>query len=281
VPQGTTLFSLRSRDASQAVEDHVDAVRDLDLAEKTLALTQDLFDHDAASRIALEQAQSDLAKAKARLARADDALSAIGLRRPDDPDATIDPRIPVTSPIAGTVIERHANDGQYVQPDPSPLLVIADLSQVWVEADVFERDLHLLRTGQSATVTTTAYPDEQFVARVDRISDLLDPATRAAKVRFVVANHSAQLKPEMFANVALLVDEQEQALAIPASAVITDGDQTFVYVEVDAHTFARRSVEVSADTHDLRRVLHGLAVGDRVVTAGAVQLRAQETGGAD
>ena len=277
VRQDETIFSLNSRDAAAAVEDQLDAVRDLDLAEKNLAMTQDLFDHQAASQSSLRQAQNDVAKAHARVDRTSGALDAIGVRHQDDPSKPIDPRVPVSSPVSGAVIERHVSDGQYVQPDPNPLLIVADLSQVWVEADVFERDLHLLRAGQAADVTATAYPDDQFHARVDRISDVLDPTTRTAKVRFVVANPSLQLKPEMFADVTLFVDELQQAISVPSAAVLTEGDRTFVYVQIDDRTFARRSVDVAPDSKNSRRILRGLTAGDRVVTAGVLLLRAQES----
>ena len=113
-------------------------------------------------------------------------------------------------------------------------------------------------------------------ARVDRISDTLDPTTRTAKVRFVVANPMLRLKPEMFVDVTLFVDELQQAMSVPAAAVLTEGDRTFVYVEIDAHTFARRSVDVASDARDTRRILRGVNAGDRIVTSGALLLRAQE-----
>lgn len=276
VRKNEPLFYLDSRDASSALEDHLDAHRDLDLAAKNVAMTQDLFDHQAASRFALEQAQTDLAKARARVDRTERALEAIGIHPSDDPAHPTDPRVPVMSPVDGAVVERHVSDGQYVQLDPSPLLTIADLSQVWVEADVFERDVHLLHPGETAQVTTAAYPDEAFQARVDRVSDVLDPQTRTLKVRFVVANPTSRLKPEMFATVVLFVDEQESVISVPATAVLTEGDRTFVYVAVGNAAFARRSVDVLPDAKDTRRVPRGLKPGDRVVTAGAVLLQAEE-----
>jgi cobalt-zinc-cadmium efflux system membrane fusion protein len=278
VRQGEAVFYLRSRDASSAIEDHLDAERDLDLSQKTVTITQDLYDHQGASRLALEQALNDLAKSRAHVDRTAAALATLGLK-PAGGEGPVDARIPVDSPITGAVIERHISDGQFVQPDPNPLLVIADLSSVWVEADAFERDIHLLRTGQSAEVTTAAYPDEQFRARVELISDVLDPATRTVKVRFLVTNPAFKLKPEMFATVTLFVEEQEQALIIPASAVLTEGDRTFVYVATGDRTFARRPVEIAAGAADTRRVVHGLQAGDRVVTSGVVQLRGLEDRG--
>jgi cobalt-zinc-cadmium efflux system membrane fusion protein len=270
---------LNSRDAAAAIEDAIEARHDLALDEKTLTMTQDLFDHQAASRIALQQAQTDLNKARSRIARADKALAAIGIQTDRDLDR-LDALVPVNAPIAGVVLERKVSERQYVQPDPNPLLTIADLSSVWVEADAFERDLRLLKVGESADVQTTAYPDMRFNAHVAHVGDVLDPATRTVKVRFQVANSSLRLKPEMFATVTLLVDDTEKAMTVPATAVLTEGERSFVYVALDERTFVRRFVEVASDSRDVRRILSGLKPGDRVATAGAVLLRGQEDRGA-
>jgi cobalt-zinc-cadmium efflux system membrane fusion protein len=276
VRKDQTLFSLNSRDAAAALEDHLDAHRDLDLAEKTLAVTKDLFDHQAASQLSLEQAQNDVAKAKTKVNRTEAALVAIGVSADDAAGGAIDARVPVISPIAGAVIETKVTEGQYVQTDSTPLVTIADLSEVWVDADVFERDVHLVHVGESAVVTTTAYPDDQFRARVERISETLDPATRTIKVRFLVSNPTLRLKPEMFADVVLALESTEDAISVPTSAIFTDGDRLFVYVAIDNVTFARRSIEAVSESADRRRILRGLAPGDRVVVDGAVLLRAQE-----
>jgi membrane fusion protein, heavy metal efflux system len=276
VRRGDQLFLINSREAATAIEEYLDGHRDLELAEKTLAMTQDLYEHQAASKIAFEQAQNDAHKARARVARAEGALRAIGLHAGSD-DAHLDPHVPIVSPLDGTVLERHVSDGQYVQPDPTPLLTIASLSTVWVEADVYERDLRLVHRGDTAEVATDAYPDERFRARVARIGDVVDPATRTVKVRFLVANPALHLKPEMFAAVTLFIRDVEQTITVPSTAVLTEGAAAFVYVAIDHRTFARRRVELgAAAASDARCIVKGLKPGDRVVTNGAVLLRGHE-----
>ncbi len=149
VRRGQPLFLLDSRDAAEALETHAASHRDLDLAEKTLTMTQDLFDHQAASRIALEQARTDVEKARTRVERTERALEAIGVR-PDEESDRLNPSVPVTSPIDGVVIDRHLSNGQYVQADSTPLLTVAKPSTVLGEADVFEHDVHALRLGPVA-----------------------------------------------------------------------------------------------------------------------------------
>jgi membrane fusion protein, heavy metal efflux system len=275
VRKGQALCAISSRDATAVVGEHTESHKDLELAEKTAAMTQDLFDHQAASRIALQQAQSDLAKATARVARNEQALRLLGLQSEADIDR-FDGRVLVVSPIAGAVIERHVTDGQFVQADSMPLIAVADSSTVWVMGDVFERDLHLVNVGDEAAITTTAYPGERFTGRVNYVSDVIDPMSRTAKVRVSVPNPHSRLKPEMFASIALGVGASDPALTVPASAVFTENGRSWVYVSTTAGHFARRSVDVDQDEGADRRVLSGLRAGDRVVTGGALLLREEE-----
>ena len=275
VRKGERLCAISSRDAAAAVGEDLEAHRDLDLAEKNAAMTQDLFDHEAASRIALQQAQNDLAKARGRVARTDETLRVLGLR--EDLDGSgFNGRMPVTSPIGGVVIERKVTEGQFVQPDVTPIMTLADLSTVWVLGDVFERDVRLVATGQTATIATAAYPGEIFFGTVNYISDSIDPASRTAKVRVSVGNAGNRLKPEMFASIALNVERHERAVSVPARAVITENAKTFVYVQTGPRQFVRRPVDVAQVSGDERRVVNGVRRGDRVVVDGALLLRQEE-----
>jgi len=275
VKKGQALCAINSREVTAAVGEHIESHKDLDLAEKTAAMTQDLYDHQAASKIALQQAQNDLAKARSRVARTEEALGVLGLRN-ENQLAQFNGRVPISSPLTGTIIERKVTDGQFVQTDSMPIITVADLSVVWVMGDIFERDLHLVTVGQTATVTTTAYPGEQFLGRVDYISDVIDPATRTAKVRVSVPNRNARLKPEMFASIALGVGEAEHVLTVPSRATFTEDGRTWVFVSTAPGRFVRRPIDVVQDEGTERRVLHGLRAGDRVVVDGALLLRQEE-----
>ena len=275
--KGENLFFIKSREVAAAVTEHLESHKDLDLDEKTYAMTKDLFEHQAASRISLQQAESDLAKAKARVARTEESLRVLGLDVHEmNPSGDLNSRIPVRTPLAGTVIERPVTEGQFVQPDSTPLLTIADLSSVWVLADIFERDLSQVKVGQRAEVKTEAYPEHRFMARVTRIGDIVDPATRTVKVRFLVSNPGVRLKPEMFASLILFLDESERGLTVPANAVFTERSRNFVYVRIADREFARRQVEVLADGSGRLRISSGLKQGEKVVSDGVLLLRQQE-----
>jgi cobalt-zinc-cadmium efflux system membrane fusion protein len=275
VKKGETLCAIRSREAAAAVAEHIESHKDLDLAEKTAVMTEDLFQHEAASKIALQQAQNDLAKARSRVTRTEDALRVFGL----DPEAdfsTFTGRVPIVAPIGGVVIDRKVTEGQFVQADSTPIVSVADLSTVWVMGDLFERDLPLASIGQSATITTTAYGAETFQGRVNYISDAIDPATRTAKVRVSVANPGARLKPEMFAAISLEATGHRRVMTIPAAAVFVEDGRSYVYTEIDRGTFVRRAVDVAAGEGSERRVLGGLRAGERIVVDGALLLRQRE-----
>lgn len=275
VAAGQTLCAISSREAAAAVEEYIESRTDLDLAEKQATLTRDLYDHQAASRIALQQSENDLGKAQARLARTGESLRVLGLVAEKDLKR-FNGRLPITTPISGVVVDRKVTEGQFVQTDSTPLVTVASLDSVWVMGDLFERDLRLVSRGQPATITTTAYPGETFRGRVDYISDTIDPSTRTAKVRVSVANPAGRLKPEMFVSITLQVSDHVRAVTVPSAAVFTEHGQSYVYVEVGRARFARRAIEVTQEDGTDRRVLAGLAPGDRVVVAGVLLLREEE-----
>jgi membrane fusion protein, heavy metal efflux system len=275
VRKGQIICALSSRDAAAAVGEHIESRKDLELAEKNASMTADLFDHQAASKMALQQAESDLAKARARVARTAEALRVLGLAVQDDV-ARFNGRVPIRAPIPGVVIERRVTDGQFAPSDGTPLLTVANLDTVWVIGDIFERDLRFVRRGQPASVTTSAYPGERFEGKVNYISESIDPASRTAKVRVSVANPAGRLKPEMYAAVALAVEGDDRAPTVPADAIFTEEGRSFVYVELAPGRFVRRAVEVAAGEGPSRRVVTGLRVGERIVVDGALLLRQEE-----
>jgi cobalt-zinc-cadmium efflux system membrane fusion protein len=274
VAKDQALFSIKSRDIAALVADYLQGQRDQDLAEKTYAMTKDLFEHQAASRISFQQAESDVAKAKAQVTRAEEALRIYGLDPKEAAQAGgAGALVPVRSSLSGTVIERTVTPGQFVQADSTALITIADLSTVWVLVDVFEQDLHLVRVGQRVNVAATAYPDRRFTAQVDRISDRVDPETRTLKVRLLVSNPGLLLKPEMFITASLVLNESTPGVTVPATAVFTEGERSYLFVALGGQRFERRLVTAAPDGAGRLRVTGGVRGGDRVVTDGALLLR--------
>lgn len=281
VKKGATLFVLSSREVAGAVADHLASQKDLDLSQKTYAMTKDLFEHQAASRISLQQAENELAKARAKVAQTEEVLRVLGFD--EIPESTVGAqasRVPIRAPIAGTVTERTITNGQFVGSDSTPLLTLADLSTVWVQADVFERDLHRIAAGQKADVTTAAYPDDHFRAEVSRIGTVVDAQTRTAKMRFVAANPGFRLKPGMFTIAELHVPSGAgRAPTVASRAVFVENGRSYAYVEASHGEFVRREIETLPGGADRLRVSRGLSLQDRVVTQGVLLLRARESDG--
>lgn len=270
------LFALSSREVAAAIAEHVTSRKDYELAQKTFAMTQDLFDHQAASRIALNQSRAEMEKASAKVQQSEESLRVLGVQGDVDVP-TLQARIQVRAPIAGTVIDRNVTNGQFVGPDAQqPLVTIADLSSVWVQADIFERDLRNISVNQKADVTTAAYPDAHFHAQVSLIGSTVDAQTRTAKVRFLVANPDARLKPGMFTSMSLFLPETSGALTVPAKAVFVENSHSFAYVQTAAREFQRRQIETVTSDSDRLRVISGLKAGERVVSEGVLLLRQLE-----
>jgi cobalt-zinc-cadmium efflux system membrane fusion protein len=167
--------------------------------------------------------------------------------------------------------------GQYSGGNVVELFTIGELDRVWVLADLFEMDLGRVKKGARVSVRVVAYPDKVFTGVIDWISDLLDPTTRIARVRASIANASRLLKPEMYATVSLSV-AGEETMALPRTAVLRIADQTVVFVADGSapdgrQRFLRRVVALNEDEGvDYVPVKGGLALGERVVTSGAILL---------
>ena len=187
--------------------------------------------------------------------------------------------IAFSSPVSGTVLQKNVFAGQYVQ-EGAELYLLADLSQVWLQAQVYESDLASLRVGQPATATVNAYPGQSFVGRIAFIEPVLDPQTRTARARIVLANPRGELKPGMFADARLQIPLGRR-LSVPRTALIDTGARKVVYVETAPGTFAARDVRVGSSARDRVEILGGLSEGEKVVSTANFFLdsQAQLSGG--
>jgi Cu(I)/Ag(I) efflux system membrane fusion protein/cobalt-zinc-cadmium efflux system membrane fusion protein len=173
--------------------------------------------------------------------------------------------IVVESPASGYIIERNALPNAYVQPD-TKLYTIADLSTIWVYANVFQNDVGRLRPGDTAQVTVDAYPGRHFNGRIDQILPQVDQATRTVRVRLVFSNPGLALKPGMYVNVAISVHLGRQ-MVIPASAVLQTGSRAVAFIDHGDGNLEPRTVETGPQIDDSVVVLSGLKAGEKVVTS--------------
>jgi membrane fusion protein, copper/silver efflux system len=176
----------------------------------------------------------------------------------------------IFSPLGGFVIKKEAFQGMKVMPDRE-IYTIADLSTVWVNADTYEIDLPHVRVGQQAAISLSYFPGHTFTGRVSWIAPVLDEKTRTAKVRLEFANHDYLLKPEMYANVEILIDVGKR-LAIPDEAVLDSGLRKVVFLDKGEGRFEPREVRLGAKYDGFFEVLSGLSAGEKILASASFLL---------
>lgn len=233
------------------------------LSRKELVTYEGALD---AAKLELRQAQSNVASARRAVAIARTRLGAYGV------SAGGGNLVQLTSPIDGTVTGRDATSGESIRPE-NELFNILNPSVVWVEGDVFEKDLPQVRPDMSAQITTDSVPNRVFTGRVSFIAADVNPETRAIRVRVAVPNPDGVLKPGMFVRMLFVGAVREQSLTLPEEAVQKDGGLMIVYVK-DGDTYLRREVSVGETVMGRTAIRSGLKPGEIVVTTGAYQLKA-------
>lgn len=215
------------------------------------------------------RARAEHEKARAALRAAADKLRMMGV----SPEKLSGSVFPLTAPFSGTVIEKKAVLGELAQPDAS-LFTVADLSILWIESDLFEKDLGKVKVGAQAAVTVSAYPGEVFKGLLTYISSTMDRETRTVKARVEVPNTDGRLKPEMFATVAIGTGGSVKALLVPEGAVLLLQGQPTVFV-AESGGFEPRAVEVGERVQGYAVLKSGVVAGESVVVSGAYALKAR------
>jgi len=242
-------------------KEQVSAKADLQAAENTL-------EKDQANMVALK------AKLEAYMKVAQERLNLLGA--PPDSAANViakqklDPWVVIRAPRAGLVIERTINPGE-MNDGTKQLFTLANLSQVWLIANIFEKDVEAVKTGQEATVTLDSVPGHPFPAKIIWVGDSISATTRTLPVRANVENPHFILKPNMFARIQISTGKIP-SLLVPKEAVIQKGDREFAFVPLDENTFQEREVTTGVEDDKNIEINSGLALGERVVSTGAMSL---------
>ncbi|HEY9773636.1 MAG TPA: efflux RND transporter periplasmic adaptor subunit [Planktothrix sp.] len=185
----------------------------------------------------------------------------------------VDPFVPVLAPESGIISERLVNVGELVDPT-KPLFTIGDYHNVWLKADVYEKDVSKVHEGQPIVLEVDSFPNEKFTGRLNYVADSINPDTRTLTVRAEVPNPGLKLKPKMFARMKILVGEN-RVLTIPTAAVQDAGTSKVVYVPIGGASFEERHIRLGNDYGDEVEVLQGVRPGERVVTKGSFDLRSE------
>jgi cobalt-zinc-cadmium efflux system membrane fusion protein len=272
VRTGQTLALLDSIELGDAQSAYLQAASRFATARADFERAEGLNRDQIISQKEYLRIRSEYQQSGAALRAAEDKLRLLGVPPPPATDRATSV-FPLIAPFAGTVIEKDAVLGELATPEKT-LFTVADLSVLWVQASLFEKDLAMVRVGAAAEVTVTAYPKAAFPGRVAYISEVFDKETRTVRARIEVKNPEGRLKPDMFAHAAIDAGGTTEAFLVPEEAVVLLQGQPTVYVE-DAHGFEPRAVQLGARYGGRVAITGGVGAGDLVVTAGAYALKAR------
>jgi cobalt-zinc-cadmium efflux system membrane fusion protein len=284
VSSGDALAMVSSPDFAAAVSSYRKAVATAANLRRIADQDEQLFNTDALSRRDLDQARTDADAAVADRAAALEQIRALGIDpstiESDSSGAVTNLQGVIRAPISGTVVERLITPGQLLEAGSTPAFTIADLSTVWVMANVFESDLASVRKGERVTITGDV-SSTPFDGTVDYVGALVDPSTRATAVRVVARNRNDLLKRDMYVTVNIHLDRSRTGILVPTDAVLRD-DQNLPYVYVASGTgatvqYARCKVVLGSRVGNSYEITSGLNDGDRVVAQGALFLQFAES----
>jgi membrane fusion protein, heavy metal efflux system len=278
VQKGAALFTIDSPDLVDAESKLISVAGTLNVTTRALERAKQLFEVQGASQKDLDQAGADQQTAEGALRASRDSLRIFG-KTDAEMDRIISERkvdsvLTVHSPIAGRVTARNAAPGQFAQPGNAPApYTVADISTVWMLANVPETDFPFLQLGEEVAVDVKAYPGRLFRATIVNIGASVDLNTRRVLVRSEIRDPKHELRPGMFATFLIRTNKTTRSPAVPFAGVVREGDGTMtVWVTTDNQHLVKRTVKVGLQQEGLDQIVEGLAAGERVATDGALFL---------
>ncbi|MBS0279219.1 MAG: efflux RND transporter periplasmic adaptor subunit, partial [Proteobacteria bacterium] len=273
VKKGQLLATVDSPDYAAAVAAYRKAVAAAQAARRLADMDKDLLAHKGVAQKEADQAESDAVSAESDRYTALQTLYSLNI----DPHTIADIKKgraisrltgEIRAPMAGTVVERQITPGQLLQAGTTPCFTIADLSRVWVMAQVFDADIGNVHVGDTAEIVTDG---KSIPGRVDNVAAEVDPATRSVMVRVAVANPGGALKKQMYVRLRLTSHTASTGILAPVSSILRDDENLpFVYALQKDGSFARRHVTLGGRVADSYDIPDGLKVGDRIVVDGAI-----------
>jgi cobalt-zinc-cadmium efflux system membrane fusion protein len=278
VKKGDTLFTIDSPDLLNADSNLIAAAGVLELTSRNLVRLKALYQTRAVSQHDLEQAISDQQTAEGALRAARDSVRIFGKSDAEIDkivsDRMADPRLVVPSPITGRITARNAAPGLFIQPGSAPApYSVADISTMWMLANVAESDVPAFHLNQEVKVSVLAYPGKLFEGRITTIVPIVDPNTHRMLVRSEIDDPSHELRSGMFATFVIRTGEPVRSVAIPLDGVVREGDGTMTaWVTSDRRRFTQRILKIGMQKDGFRQILEGLQRGELIAAEGAVFL---------
>lgn len=275
---GQALAAIDSPELGAAVADWRKSRSILNVRQRDFDRAKRLLEGKAISQGEFLSREGEFQVAKSELENADSRLHLFGLSHADverlHRQGELSSEFPLRSPIAGIVMDRQINPGEVVEAG-KPLFTVGNIENLWLLAQLYEKDLSRVSAGQEVAVSTDAFPNETFNGTIDYVGDQVDSATRTVRVRSVIRNPARRLKPGMFVEALISVASGEAVLAIPQSAIQKIDNVPTVFVEVSPNVFEPRPVEIGRAGNTVAEVKKGLRPGERVITEGSLALKAE------
>ncbi|TKB59638.1 MAG: efflux RND transporter periplasmic adaptor subunit [Nitrospira sp.] len=283
VKANAPLAILYSSELGLAQSAYLKARAKLHVAEQAFNRAQFLLQEQVIGEAELQRRQAELLSTQAEANESHDRLKLLGMNDEEfrrlESSRKIRSVVPIVAPFAGRIIGRKLARGEVVETTEN-LFVIADLSEVWVQANIPEKDIPFAHSvhasgDRQVEVRINAYPKEVFQGTITYIADVLDPVTRTMQLRIELPNRDGRFKPEMFATIRLFSEAQPDRLAVPEAALQRDQGRTFVFVQRSLNEYEVRDVHVGESNGTVTAILAGLNEGEPVVTHGAFVLKSE------
>lgn len=268
VTSGTPLFELYSSEFTEMIKNYFQARQALKIAESNFKRQKDLVEHGIGVARELEEAETEYEQSQKEY---ESTLATLQMLNVKTDNLTVGQPLTIHSPIAGDVVQSNITIGQYVAEDADPLVVIADLSSVWVVAQVKEHYIGSINKDDQVEIKTDATPDKIIAGRVSHINELLDEQTRSVQVLVTCANSDRQLKSGMFVGVHF-IQPPRPSIIVPSTALLQAEDHTYLFVETAPNTFVRRQVTAVNANGTESLIKAGLHAGEKIISEGGIYL---------
>ncbi|WP_231496731.1 efflux RND transporter periplasmic adaptor subunit [Prevotella sp. 10(H)] len=257
VQKGQVLLDVRSSDLSSLQADAVSAESDVKIAQRELLTAQSLYEDNMLSEKELLEAQAKVKQAQATYNKIQSDMGVHGINKGNG-------MFSIKSPMTGYIVTKNVSSGSTVSTDGEPLFTVADLSTVWIVANVYASNLQFVKEGMEVDITTLSYPGEIFKGKISSLSQIFDPEEKVLKARIILDNKDLKLKPEMSVVIKLKGETFYEFVSVPTDALIFDDDRYFVIVK-DNEGFKSKEVQLQGHNRKITYIASGLSAGDDIV----------------
>ncbi len=278
VKEGQILMHVEGLEIGEIIADYLQAKAMLDFTKAAYERQQTLLEQNVGSQKSFLESKAEYEKALAEYNAEDKRIHSIGLEHSDIETSKDSEHIagvlPIKAPIGGIIVERNVVIGQLVEANTTAFKIM-NISNLWAEGQIYEKDLTKVTGKPKVEFTTPAYPNEKFKGDVILIGQTIDEHSRTIKVRASLQNTNGKLKPNMFGELFIPINSDTKGIIVPTDAMVKEGNESYVFVVENDSTFSRRNVETGIEFAGMREVVSGLKKGEKIVTKGVFFLKSE------